>query len=168
MTHEVAPAVFVIHVGCWQSVTFTVVLKSMTGRTITSRVTFSAGSSTIGTVALKSGKSLCLEQHVAAGVQHDQRNIQRSREPKGELVFTYANGKVSSWMVGKQEAIRLLSRLFDRLRAEGNTIVLVTHKHDIAEYAHRIIHIRDDVVTKMKWRAGNINSQWSVPSRHCL
>jgi putative ABC transport system ATP-binding protein len=38
--------------------------------------------------------------------------------------------------------------LFDRLHAEGNTIVLVTHEHDIAEYAHRVIHIRDGVVAK--------------------
>ena len=38
--------------------------------------------------------------------------------------------------------------LFDRLYSEGNTIVLVTHEHDIAEYAHRIISIRDGVVAK--------------------
>jgi putative ABC transport system ATP-binding protein len=38
--------------------------------------------------------------------------------------------------------------LFDRLHAEGNTIVLVTHEHDIAEYAHRIVHIKDGVVEK--------------------
>jgi putative ABC transport system ATP-binding protein len=36
--------------------------------------------------------------------------------------------------------------LFDRLHEEGNTIVLVTHEHDIAEYAHRVIHIRDGKV----------------------
>jgi energy-coupling factor transporter ATP-binding protein EcfA2 len=33
--------------------------------------------------------------------------------------------------------------LFDTLHASGNTIVLVTHEPDIAEFAHRIVHIRD-------------------------
>jgi putative ABC transport system ATP-binding protein len=33
--------------------------------------------------------------------------------------------------------------LFDTLHAKGNTIVLVTHESDIAEYAHRVVHIRD-------------------------
>jgi putative ABC transport system ATP-binding protein len=36
--------------------------------------------------------------------------------------------------------------LFDELHAQGNTIVLVTHEPDIAEYAHRIITIRDGLV----------------------
>ena len=38
--------------------------------------------------------------------------------------------------------------LFERLHSEGNTIVLVTHEHDIAMHAHRIIHIRDGKVEK--------------------
>ena len=38
--------------------------------------------------------------------------------------------------------------LFDRLHAEGNTIVLVTHENDIAAYAHRIVNIKDGVVER--------------------
>ena len=33
--------------------------------------------------------------------------------------------------------------LFDELHGSGNTIVLVTHEPDIAEYAERVVHIRD-------------------------
>src|SRR6202011_1395465 len=36
--------------------------------------------------------------------------------------------------------------LFDRLQAQGNTIIVVTHEHDIAEYAHRVVHIKDGVI----------------------
>jgi putative ABC transport system ATP-binding protein len=36
-----------------------------------------------------------------------------------------------------------IMKLFDKLHSEGNTIILVTHERDIAEYAHRIISIRD-------------------------
>ena len=36
--------------------------------------------------------------------------------------------------------------LFERLHASGNTIVLITHEPDVAEYAHRVIHLRDGQV----------------------
>ena len=36
-----------------------------------------------------------------------------------------------------------IMNLFERLHAEGNTIIVVTHEHDIAERAHRVISIRD-------------------------
>lgn len=36
--------------------------------------------------------------------------------------------------------------LFDKIHAMGNTIVLVTHEHDIAKHAHRVIHLKDGKV----------------------
>jgi putative ABC transport system ATP-binding protein len=38
--------------------------------------------------------------------------------------------------------------LFERLYQQGNTIVLVTHEHDIAMHAHRIISVRDGKVER--------------------
>ena len=43
--------------------------------------------------------------------------------------------------------------LFANLHRDGQTIVLVTHEHDIAEHAHRQIHLRD----------GEIASDFSTP-----
>src|ERR1041384_2720584 len=36
-----------------------------------------------------------------------------------------------------------IMRFFDELNLQGNTIILVTHEHDIAEHAHRVLHILD-------------------------
>jgi len=36
--------------------------------------------------------------------------------------------------------------LFEELHAKGNTIILVTHEPDIAEYANRIVTIRDGII----------------------
>jgi putative ABC transport system ATP-binding protein len=36
-----------------------------------------------------------------------------------------------------------IMELFERLHEQGNTIIMVTHEHDIAARAHRIITIRD-------------------------
>ena len=45
--------------------------------------------------------------------------------------------------------------LFDALHANGQTIVLVTHEHDIAEHAHRQVHLRDGKVERDFETAGN-------------
>jgi len=41
-----------------------------------------------------------------------------------------------------------IMNLFEKLYEQGNTIVLVTHEHDIAVHAHRVIHIRDGKVER--------------------
>jgi putative ABC transport system ATP-binding protein len=41
-----------------------------------------------------------------------------------------------------------IMKLFERLHAEGQTVILVTHDHEVAAHAHRILHIRDGKVEK--------------------
>ncbi|WP_128547144.1 ABC transporter ATP-binding protein [Larkinella soli] len=36
--------------------------------------------------------------------------------------------------------------LFDQIHSKGNTVIMVTHEEDIAEYAHRIVRLRDGLV----------------------
>ena len=38
--------------------------------------------------------------------------------------------------------------LFDKLHKEGQTIILVTHEHDIAAHAHRQVHLKDGQVER--------------------
>jgi putative ABC transport system ATP-binding protein len=41
-----------------------------------------------------------------------------------------------------------IMKLFDRLHGEGHTIILVTHERDVADCAHRIVHILDGQIDR--------------------
>jgi putative ABC transport system ATP-binding protein len=43
--------------------------------------------------------------------------------------------------------------IFGAIQSAGNTVVLVTHEEDIANYAHRIIRLRDGVIESDKRKA---------------
>jgi len=43
--------------------------------------------------------------------------------------------------------------IFSAIQAAGNTVVLVTHEEDIANYAHRIVRLRDGVIESDRRRA---------------
>ena len=50
-----------------------------------------------------------------------------------------------------------IMQLFDEVHRAGNTIILVTHEADIAEYAERVVHVRDGVVEKISdAKSGNV------------
>jgi putative ABC transport system ATP-binding protein len=36
--------------------------------------------------------------------------------------------------------------LFGKIQSAGNTVVLVTHEEDIAQYAHRVVRLRDGLI----------------------
>src|SRR2546425_998680 len=67
----------------------------------------------------------------------------------------WLNGKNVSEMVADEPTGALdtatsydIMNLFEKLYEDGNTIILVTHEHDIAARARRIISIRDGLIEK--------------------
>ncbi len=38
--------------------------------------------------------------------------------------------------------------IFDQLHRQGNTIIVVTHEHDVAEHARRVVHVRDGAIER--------------------
>jgi len=46
-----------------------------------------------------------------------------------------------------------IMQLFNQIHAAGNTVILVTHEPDIAEYAERIVYLRDGMIEKESRRS---------------
>lgn len=51
-----------------------------------------------------------------------------------------------------------IMKLFYDLHQEGNTIILITHEQEIADHAHRTIHIKDG---KIHWDKPNAKKEYS-------
>jgi putative ABC transport system ATP-binding protein len=50
--------------------------------------------------------------------------------------------------------------IFGKIQLQGNTIIIVTHEEDIAHYAHRIVRLRDGVISNdMPGRGREIGEQ---------
>ncbi|NIP43317.1 MAG: ABC transporter ATP-binding protein [candidate division Zixibacteria bacterium] len=49
-----------------------------------------------------------------------------------------------------------IMKLFRRLNDRGNTLIVVTHDPEIAEFADRIIHIRDGEIEREERRSGQV------------
>lgn len=50
-----------------------------------------------------------------------------------------------------------IMKIFDKIQAEGNTVILVTHEEDIAHYAHRIIRLKDGMIESDDQKSKNTN-----------
>lgn len=40
-------------------------------------------------------------------------------------------------------------RIFDRLHEQGRTIILITHKDELAAHARRVIRVRDGLIVEV-------------------
>jgi putative ABC transport system ATP-binding protein len=47
------------------------------------------------------------------------------------------------------ETSREIMAIFKQLNSEGNTVIVITHEHSVAQYAERIIHIQDGLLGQL-------------------
>ncbi|MEA1913634.1 MAG: ABC transporter ATP-binding protein [candidate division WOR-3 bacterium] len=91
------------------------------------------------------GDRISHEPHQLSGGQRQRVAIARALVNQPEIILAdEPTGNIDT-----RASIDLLS-VFQKLNDQGNTIVLVTHEKDIAEYAKRIINLRDGYIVNKK------------------
>jgi len=84
------------------------------------------------------GERLYLTPHALSGGQRQRVAIARALVNNPSLILAdEPTGNLDSATSAE------IMQLFDALHSRGNTIILVTHEHDIASHAHRVIRLLD-------------------------
>lgn len=57
-----------------------------------------------------------------------------------------------------------IMEFFEELHSKGNTIIMVTHEEDIAQYAHRIIRLRDGLIESDELNKNVVSAKKLTPA----
>jgi putative ABC transport system ATP-binding protein len=75
---------------------------------------------------------------------------QRQRVAVARALVTQPSILLADEPTGNLDSVtsRDIMTLFEQLHAAGHTIILITHEHDIAQHAHRIVLLRDGMIAE--------------------
>ncbi len=115
--------------------------------------------------AVRRARSMALAEMVGLGsrVTHRPRELSGGQQQRVAIARALANEPLvllADEPTGNLDTrtSQEILRLFDELHSRGRTIIMVTHESDVAEYAHRVVHVADGVVaTDVPGRKAKVN-----------